>query len=101
MSPAETFDKVLAALEQAQIATIGDAERDEHRVELRFEVTEERKRWWWKDGTHTNTIRRTVHVLDDAIGSRIVIEDGSSGVRIDDEYAQRALSALRDRINWE
>ena len=101
MSPAETFDKVLAALEQAQIATIGDAERDEHRVDLRFEVTEERKRWWWKDGTHTNTIRRTVHVLDDAIGSRIVIEDGSSGVRIDDEYAQRALSALRDRINWE
>ncbi len=101
MSPAETFDKVLAALEQAQIAMLGETERNELRVELRFEVSEERKRWWWKDGTQTRTIRRSVHVLEDAVGSRIVIEDGNSGIRIDDEYAQRVLSALRDRINWE
>lgn len=48
-----------------------------------------------------STIRRSAHVLEDAIGSRVVIEDGDSGVRIDDEYAQRVLSALRDRIKWE
>ncbi|HWT14261.1 MAG TPA: hypothetical protein VN581_00660 [Patescibacteria group bacterium] len=101
MAPEQTFDKVLAALEQAQIATVGDTDRAELRVELGFQVTEENKRWWWKDGTRTNTIRRTVHVVEDAVGSRVVIEEGDSGVRIDDEYAQRVLSALRDRINWE
>jgi hypothetical protein len=66
-------------LEQAQIATIGKTDASARRIalELRFDVTEERKRWWWKDGTHTRTrFVRTAHVLDDAIGSRvIVIED--------------------------
>ena len=92
---------MVAALEQAQIAAIGETDREARRIELRFEKTEERKRWWWKDGTRVSTIRRSAHVVEDALGSRIVIEDGDSGVRIDDEYAQRVLSALRDRIQWE
>lgn len=100
-SPDDTFQQVVAALEQAQIATIGDSDREARRIELRFEITEERKRWWWKDGTRVSTIRRSAHVLEDPIGSRVVVEDGDSGVRIDDEYAQRMLSALRDRIKWE
>jgi hypothetical protein len=101
LSPDETFAQVVAALEQAQIAAIGETDREARRIELRFEKTEERKRWWWKDGTRVSTIRRSAHVVEDALGSRIVIEDGDSGVRIDDEYAQRVLSALRDRIQWE
>lgn len=101
LSPDETFQQVVAALEQAQIATLGDSDREARRIELRFEVTEERKRWWWKDGTRVSTIRRSAHVLEDPVGSRVVVEDGDSGVRIDDEYAQRVLSALRDRIKWE
>ncbi len=100
-TPEETFQQVIAALEQAQIATIGETDREARRIELRFEVTEERKRWWGKDGTRVSTIRRSAHVVEDAVGSRVVIEDGDSGVRIDDEYAQRVLSALRDRIKWE
>lgn len=100
-TPEETFQQVIAALEQAQIATIGETDREARRIELRFEVTEERKRWWGKDGTRVSTIRRSAHVLEDAVGSRVVVEDGDSGVRIDDEYAQRVLSALRDRIKWE
>jgi hypothetical protein len=101
LSPDETFAQVVAALEQAQIATMGDTDQEARRIELRFEKTEEQKRWWWKDGTRVSTIRRSAHVVEDAVGSRVVIEDGNSGVRIDDEYAQRVLSALRDRIQWE
>ncbi len=101
LSPDETFAQVVAALEQAQIATMGDADREARRIELRFEKTEEQKRWWWKDGTRVSTIRRSAHVVEDPVGSRVVVEDGNSGVRIDDEYAQRMLSALRDRIQWE
>ena len=100
-SPDEAFAQVVAALEQSQIATMGESDREARRIELRFEKTEEKKRWWWKDGTRVSTIRRSAHVVADAVGSRIVIEDGNSGVRIDDEYAQRVLSALRDRIQWE
>jgi hypothetical protein len=101
LSPDETFAQVVAALEQAQIATMGDTDQEARRIELRFEKTEEQKRWWWKDGTRVSTIRRSAHVVEDAVGSRVVIEDGNSSVRIDDEYAQRVLSALRDRIQWE
>ena len=100
-TPDEVFQQVVAALEQAQIATIGDKDDAARRIELRFEKTEERKRWWWKDGTRVSTIRRSAHVVEDPVGSRVVVEDGDSGVRIDDEYAQRVLSALRDRIQWE
>jgi hypothetical protein len=99
--PDEVFQQVVAALEQAQIATMGEKNDAARRIELRFEKTEERKRWWWKDGTRVSTIRRSAHVVEDPIGSRVVVEDGDSGVRIDDEYAQRVLSALRDRIQWE
>lgn len=42
LSPQETFQQVVAALEQAQIATIGDTDRDALRIELRFEITEEK-----------------------------------------------------------
>jgi hypothetical protein len=101
MTPDEAFAKVREALEQAQIATVGEADAESRRVTLEFNVTEERKRWWWKDGTHTNTIRRVAHVVDDAVGSRVIIEEEGSELRIDDEYAQRMLSALRDRVTWE
>lgn len=101
MTPDEAFAKVLEALEQAQIATLGETDQESRRVTLGFDVTEERKRWWWKNGTHTSTIRRVVHVIGDAAGSRVIVEEESSGLRIDDEYAQRILSALRDRVTWE
>jgi hypothetical protein len=101
MAPDEAFDAVVAALTQAQIATIGEVDREARKVELGFDVTEEKKRWWWKDGTRTSTIRRYAHVIEDPIGSRVVVEEGDDGLRIDDEYAQRMLSALRDRISWE
>lgn len=101
MAPSAAFDAVVAALTQAQIATVGEPDREDLRVELGFDVTEERKRWWWKDTTRTNTVRRVVHVLEDPVGSRVVIEEAEDGLRIDDEYAQRVLSALRDRVSWE
>lgn len=101
LAPDEAFDQVAKALEQAQIAKVNDVDREARRVELGFEVTEEQKRWWWKDGVKTRTVRRSAHVLEDAVGSRVVIEEGDTGVRIDDEYAQRMLSALRDRVSWE
>ncbi len=101
MTPDEAFAKVLEALTQSQIAKVGEADSESRRVPLGFDVTEERKRWWWKDGTHTSTIMRVVHVIDDAVGSRVIIEEESSELRIDDEYAQRILSALRDRVTWE
>lgn len=101
MTPDEAFAKVLEALEQSQIAKLGETDQEARRVSLGFDVTEERKRWWWKDGTHSSTITRVVHVIDDAVGSRVIIEEESSKLRIDDEYAQRILSALRDRVTWE
>ncbi len=101
MTPDEAFAKVLEALEQSQIAKLGEVDQQARRVSLGFDVSEERKRWWWKDGTHTSTITRVAHVIDDAVGSRVIIEEESSELRIDDEYAQRILSALRDRVTWE
>ena len=101
LSPDEAYTKVREALEQAQIATIGKSDASERRIALEFNVTEERKRWWWKDGTHTRTIVRVAHVVEDAIGSRVIVEEERSELRIDDEYAQRILSALRDRVTWE
>ncbi len=99
--PVETFANVVDALQKAKIGELGERDDKSLRIEVRFEKSEELKRWWWKDGTRITSIRRTAHVLEDEIGSRVVIEDGDSGVRIDDEYAQRVLGALRDRIKWE
>jgi hypothetical protein len=100
-APDDVFQQILVALEQAQIASIGDVDAVGRRIALRFEKTEERKRWWSKDGTRVKTIIRSAHVVEDPVGSRVVVEEDDSGVRIDDEYAQRVLSALRDRIQWE
>ena len=101
MTPDEAFAKVLEALEQAKIAKVGDVDREARRVAVGFDVTEERKRWWWKDGVRTDTLIRVVHVVDDSVGSRVIVEEEDSELRIDDEYAQRVLSALRDRVTWE
>ncbi|MBK6727851.1 MAG: hypothetical protein IPG63_11395 [Xanthomonadales bacterium] len=101
MPPDAAFAKVVEALTQAKIAKLGEVDATEHRITLGFDVTEERKRWWWKDGTRVNTILRVAHVVDDPVGARVIIEEEDDGLRIDDEYAQRVLSALRDRIQWE
>jgi hypothetical protein len=101
MTPDEAFAKVVEALEQAQIAKVGEIDREARRIAVGFDVTEERKRWWWKDGTRTDTLVRVVHVVEDSVGARVIIEEEDSELRIDDEYAQRVLSALRDRVTWE
>lgn len=101
LAPDAAYAQVLEALTQAKIAKLGESDATERRIALGFDVTEERKRWWWKDGTRVNTVVRVAHVVEDPVGARVIVEEEDSGLRIDDEYAQRILSALRDRIQWE
>lgn len=95
--PAQAFERVRDALEQAQVGTIGKVDAEARTIAVRVEVETVHDRWLRKDKVTREEFDRVAKVVADGAKSRVLVLSGS-GEEVDDEASKKILSAVRERV---
>jgi uncharacterized lipoprotein len=95
--PAQAFERVRDALEQAQIGTLGAVDAAERTIAVRVEVETVDERWLRKDKVERQEFDRVAKVVADGAKSRVLVLS-ASGEEVDDEASKKILSAVRERV---
>jgi hypothetical protein len=95
--PAQAFERVRDALEQAQIGTIGAVSAEARTIAIRVEVETVSDRWLRKDKVTREEFDRVAKVVADGAKSRVVVLS-AAGEEVDDEASKKILSAVRARV---
>ncbi|MDZ4814138.1 MAG: hypothetical protein SGI99_16245 [Pseudomonadota bacterium] len=95
--PAQAFERVRDALEQAQIGTLGAVDASSRTIAVRVEVETVNTRWLRKDKVSREEFDRVAQVVADGAKSRVLVL-GVTGEEVDDEASKKILSALRERL---
>lgn len=95
--PAQAFERVRDALEQAQVGTIGTVSLADRTIAIRVEVETVSDRWLRKDKVTRQEFDRVAKVVADGAKSRVLVLS-AAGDEVDDEASKKILSAVRERI---
>lgn len=95
--PAQAFERVRDALEQAQIGTLGAVDATSRTIAVRVEVETVNTRWLRKDKVSRAEFDRVAQVVADGAKSRVLVLS-VTGEEVDDEASKKILSALRERL---
>lgn len=95
--PAQAFERVRDALEQAQIGTLGASDAANGTIAIRVEVETVKDRWLRKDKVTRAQFDRVAKVVADGAKSRVVVLT-PEGSEIDDDASKKILSSLRARL---
>jgi uncharacterized lipoprotein len=95
--PAQAFERVRDALEQAQIGTLGAVDAAERTIAVRVEIETVDERWLRKDKVDRQEFDRIAKVVADGAKSRVLVLS-SAGEEVDDEASKKILSAVRERV---
>ncbi len=95
--PAQAFERVRDALEQAQIGTLGKVDAESRTIDVRVEIETVHNRWLRKDKVTRAEFDRVAKVVADGVKSRVLVLS-TSGEEVDDEASKKILSAVRERV---
>ena len=95
--PAQAFERVRDALEQAQVGTLGAVDANSRTIAVRVEVETVSNRWLRKDKVTRAEFDRVAQVVADGAKSRVLVLS-VAGEEVDDEASKKILLALRERV---